>query len=133
MNHSLDTYSYLNYVAYALYPPLYIAGPIMTFNDFMWQVRVTRASSWDLYLLRRVQLKRPLGVKWRSTFNYLVRFVVCIMTLEFILHCMYVVAIKDTKAWQGTNAAELSMIGFWNLIIVWLKVNWISVSPHMRL
>ena len=46
---------------------------------------------------------------------------------------MYVVAIKDTKAWQGTNAAELSMIGFWNLIIVWLKVSSIFVSLHMRL
>lgn len=39
VDHSLDTYSYLNYIAYAIYPPLYIAGPIMTFNDFMWQVR----------------------------------------------------------------------------------------------
>ncbi|KAH9930065.1 MBOAT-domain-containing protein [Fomitopsis serialis] len=32
-----DTYSYMNYIAYVLYPPLYIAGPIMAFNDFMWQ------------------------------------------------------------------------------------------------
>lgn len=37
--HSLDTYTFWNYLAYVLYPPLYIAGPIMTFNDFMWQVR----------------------------------------------------------------------------------------------
>ena len=108
----------MNFLAFAIYPPLYIAGPIMTFNDFMWQVRVARALSWDLYLLRRVQLKRPLGVKWRSTFNYLVRFVVCIMTLEFILHCMYVVAIKDRKAWVGYSSAELCMVGFWNLIVV---------------
>jgi hypothetical protein len=35
---------------------------------------------------------------------------------------MYMVAIKDAKAWQGYSAAELSMVGFWNLIIVWLKV-----------
>ena len=79
------------------------------------------------------QLRRPLNPPLRSTLAYLFRFAVCILTMEFILHFMYVVAIKDTKAWQGTNAAELSMIGFWNLIIVWLKVNWISVSPHMRL
>lgn len=31
-------YSFWNYLAYALYSPLYIAGPIMTFNDFLWQV-----------------------------------------------------------------------------------------------
>ena len=36
--HGDTHYSFLNYVAYVLYPPLYIAGPIMTFNDFMWQV-----------------------------------------------------------------------------------------------
>jgi hypothetical protein len=35
---------------------------------------------------------------------------------------MYVVAIKDTKAWVGDTPLELSMIGLWNLIIVWLKV-----------
>lgn len=45
------------------------------------------------------------------------------MTMEFILHFMYVVAIKDTKAWVGDSAAQLSMIGLWNLIIVWLKVS----------
>jgi protein-cysteine N-palmitoyltransferase HHAT len=36
--HPPVTYSFRNYLAYALYPPLYIAGPIITFNDFMWQV-----------------------------------------------------------------------------------------------
>jgi D-alanyl-lipoteichoic acid acyltransferase DltB (MBOAT superfamily) len=37
--HLWSTYSLVNYVAYVLYPPLYLAGPIITFNDFMWQVR----------------------------------------------------------------------------------------------
>lgn len=68
------------------------------------------------------QLRRPLKIPFRSTLAYMFRFAVCILTMEFILHFMYVVAIKDTKAWQGANAAELSMIGFWNLIVVWLKV-----------
>ncbi|KAI0750047.1 MBOAT-domain-containing protein [Daedaleopsis nitida] len=104
VNHDLQTYSYMNYIAYAIYPPLYIAGPIMTFNDFMWQLR------------------RPTSISWRSLLGYLARFFVCILTLEFILHFMYVVAIKDRKAWVGFSAAELCMVGFWNLIIVWLKV-----------
>ena len=43
--------------------------------------------------------------------------------MEFILHFMYMVAIKDTAAWYGDSVAELSMVGFWNLIIVWLKVS----------
>ena len=53
--------------------------------------------------------------------GYLARFIVCIMTLEMILHFMYVVAIKDRKAWVNYSAAELCMVGFWNLIVVWLK------------
>ena len=44
------------------------------------------------------------------------------LVMEFIQHFMYIVAIKDTKAWQGYTAFELSMVGFWNLIFVWLKV-----------
>lgn len=39
--HSLEFYSFANYLAYVLYPPLYIAGPIMTFNDFTWQVKLS--------------------------------------------------------------------------------------------
>jgi len=40
--HNLDFYNPLNYFAYVVYPPLYIAGPIMTFNDFYWQVNLCR-------------------------------------------------------------------------------------------
>jgi D-alanyl-lipoteichoic acid acyltransferase DltB (MBOAT superfamily) len=36
--HPLEYYTYANYIAYVLFPPLYIAGPILTFNNFMWQV-----------------------------------------------------------------------------------------------
>lgn len=45
--------------------------------------------------------------------------------MEVVLHFMYVVAIKDNKAFFGDTPMELSMIGFWNLIVVWLKVSMI--------
>jgi D-alanyl-lipoteichoic acid acyltransferase DltB (MBOAT superfamily) len=45
------------------------------------------------------------------------------LTMEFILHFMYVVAMKDTKAWRGASPAEIGLIGFWNLMIVWLKAS----------
>ncbi|KAN0092559.1 MBOAT, membrane-bound O-acyltransferase family domain containing protein [Tylopilus felleus] len=102
--HSLEHYTYANYLAYALFPPLYIAGPIVTFNNFMWQLR------------------RPVDIRLRTLMGYLTRFLISLLTIEFILHYMYVVAIKDTKAWQGDTPLELSMIGFWNLMIVWLKL-----------
>ena len=50
--------------------------------------------------------------------------------MEFVLHFMYVVAIKDTRTWQGESPMELSMVGFWNLIIVWLKVLRRVLSTH---
>lgn len=40
---------------------------------------------------------------------------------------MYVVAIKDAKAWKGETPFELSMVGFWNLMVVWLKVCRVSL------
>ncbi|KAF9007390.1 glycerol transporter [Cyathus striatus] len=97
-------YSYVNYLVYALYPPLYIGGPIMAFNDFVWQLR------------------RPTGITTSAIARYTIRFFISFFTMEFILHFMYVVAIKDKKAWAGDSPAEISMIGFWNLIIVWLKL-----------
>jgi hypothetical protein len=48
--------------------------------------------------------------------------------MELILHFMYVVAIKDSKAWFGYSPGEVSMVGFWNLIIVWLKVRCIQLE-----
>ncbi|KAF9554748.1 MBOAT-domain-containing protein [Agrocybe pediades] len=102
--HNAADYSVLNYVAYVLYPPLYIAGPIMTFNDFMWQ------------------FKQPLLIETRFKIMYAIRLIFCFLTMEYILHYMYMVAIKDKKAWVGDSPAEVAMIGFWNLIIMWLKL-----------
>lgn len=68
------------------------------------------------------QLRRPIAPSTRTVFSYAIRFLACFMTMELLLHYTYVVAIKDAHAWAGASAAELCMIGFWNLIIVWLKV-----------
>ncbi|KAH9043958.1 MBOAT, membrane-bound O-acyltransferase family-domain-containing protein [Lactarius pseudohatsudake] len=102
--HPRATYTFVNYLAYALYAPLYIAGPILTFNDFMWQ------------------LSRPMEIAQRATVRYAVRFVIGLLTMETLIHVMYVVAIKDAHAWSGMTPAQLSMVGFWNLIFVWLKL-----------
>ncbi|TKY85492.1 hypothetical protein EX895_005654 [Sporisorium graminicola] len=100
----LEEYSLSNYLLYALYPPLFIAGPIMTFNDFT------------------SQLRQPCRIGAGTVVRYAIRFAVSLLTMELILHFVYVNAIKDSKAWVGATPLELSMIGFWNLIIVWLKL-----------
>jgi D-alanyl-lipoteichoic acid acyltransferase DltB (MBOAT superfamily) len=48
--------------------------------------------------------------------------------METLIHIMHVVAIKDARAWSGMTPAQLSMLGFWNLIFVWLKVR--RIIPH---
>lgn len=37
-SHPIVEYSFLNYLHYVLYSPFYLAGPIITFNDFLHQV-----------------------------------------------------------------------------------------------
>ncbi|KAG1442916.1 hypothetical protein G6F56_010868 [Rhizopus delemar] len=42
--------------------------------------------------------------------------------MEITLHFLYVVAISKSKAWHGDSALELSMIGYFNLLIIWMKL-----------
>ncbi|KAL1925420.1 uncharacterized protein VTP21DRAFT_303 [Calcarisporiella thermophila] len=98
-------YNYLYYLAYILYIPLFIAGPILTFNNYISQLR---------YPSTEVTVK--------DTLIYALRFFGVLFVMELILHFFYVVAIKDTKAWEGDSPFELSMIGYFNLKIIWLKL-----------
>ncbi len=106
--HPASSYSIPLYLAYALYPPLYLAGPIITFNSFL------------------SQLVAPPQISTKTLASYAMRFLSCLLVMELVGHSMYVVAIKDESksgAWRGEGPFELSMIGFWNLIVVWLKVS----------
>lgn len=51
--------------------------------------------------------------------------------MEFVLHFMYVVAIKDAKAWGDDSPMELAMIGFFNLMVMWLKASLLT-EPTLR-
>lgn len=64
------------------------------------------------------------------TLGYALRFAICLLTMEWVLHNIYVVAIKDTHAWVDDTPFELSMIGYWNLVVVWLKVGKASRSAR---
>lgn len=101
----LNQYNVTNYLTYALYAPLYIAGPIVSFNDF------------------HRQFRQPLpSITSDRIAKYTVRLLICIMTMEFILHYMYVGVICQTRAWDGDTPFQVSMIAFFNLNIIWLKL-----------
>lgn len=102
----LEDYSFRNYVAYTLYAPLYLTGPILTFNDYISQSQYKSAS-----------------ITISTTAYYGIRFLISLLTMEVMLHFIYVVAIsKAQPAWDVYSPFQLSMIGYFNLHIIWLKL-----------
>ncbi|KAI9480837.1 MAG: MBOAT, membrane-bound O-acyltransferase family-domain-containing protein [Benjaminiella poitrasii] len=100
-------YNYLYFLTYVLYLPLYICGPIITFNDFISQLRIPSSKITTAYVLK-----------------YALRLAAVILLMEFTLHHLYVVAISKAQAWDGdlNTPLELSMIGYFNLVIIWMKL-----------
>lgn len=103
----LGDYNFFNYISYLTYAPLFIGGPIITFNDYIYQSNYFQADSTQ-------DMKRTL--------IYGARLLFCILVMEFLLHFMYVVAVSKTKAWDGDSPFQLSMLGLFNLNIIWLKL-----------
>ena len=99
-------YSFRNYLAYALYAPLYLAGPILTFNDFINQQK---------FPVKSIDIQRTL--------MYGVRFILALLVMEVMIHFVYVVAIsKADPTWSLYSPFQLSMLGFFNLHHIWLKL-----------
>ncbi|WPK27262.1 hypothetical protein PUMCH_004640 [Australozyma saopauloensis] len=103
----LAQYNFENYMAYLLYAPLFIAGPIITFNDYLYQSNYFQS---------------PTTKDLKRIVTYGARLLFCVLVMEFILHFMYVVAVSKTKAWDGDTPFELSMLGLFNLNVIWLKL-----------
>ncbi|KAI9376601.1 MBOAT, membrane-bound O-acyltransferase family-domain-containing protein [Aspergillus egyptiacus] len=95
-----------NYLAYILYSPLYLTGPIVTFNDYISQQRYP-----------------PQSLTKTRTILYGTRFFITLLAMELILHFTYAVAIsKSSPNWSLYTPGQLSMLAFFNLHIIWLKL-----------
>lgn len=106
-SHPYRMYNFTNYLIFCLYAPLYVAGPIMSYNDFWHQMK-----------------HQPKNTTAQSSLTYTLRWLGVVFLMEVMMHCAHVVAIKDTKAWQGLfNSFEIFLVGFFNLKMIWLKVN----------
>ncbi|KAK3828402.1 MAG: putative glycerol transporter [Benniella sp.] len=97
-------YCFTYYLAYALYAPLYIAGPIITFNDFISQLRF------------------PKTFPIRVLTMWVGRLLFALLTMEFTNHYMYMVAISRRQAWDNDPILQICMIGLFNLVLIWLKL-----------
>ncbi|RKP08545.1 MBOAT, membrane-bound O-acyltransferase family-domain-containing protein [Thamnocephalis sphaerospora] len=100
-----DEYNYLNYTVYMFYVPLFIAGPIITFNNFVAQMH-----------------HRPASIKYRDTIIYALRVFGAMFLMDAMMHYIYVVTISKSHAWAGLSAFEISMVGYFNLKYIWLKL-----------
>ncbi|CCE65048.1 hypothetical protein TPHA_0J02280 [Tetrapisispora phaffii CBS 4417] len=103
--HPLEEYRFANYFAYITYAPLFIAGPIITFNDYVYQSK--NQSAW---------------INKKAIVSYAIKVFIAVLTMETILHFTYVVAVSKRKAWGGDSPFQMSMIGLLNLNIIWLKL-----------
>jgi protein-cysteine N-palmitoyltransferase HHAT len=103
--HSIGQYHYWNYLAYCLYAPLFMAGPILSANDFLHQVDSS-----------------PKSISIKSTIFYGARWIGAVLIMEVMMHYLYVVAIKDTKAWKGYSPIDMYLVGYFNLKLIWLKL-----------
>lgn len=96
-------FEWLEYLAFLFYPPLYLAGPIMTFQAFI------------------SQLKNP-NVQLKATVVYGLRMLSCFLFLDILLHYCHVQAIKESRMFVNFTPLDFGMVGFFNLKIIWLKL-----------
>jgi len=97
-------YNFFNYLVYLLYVPLYLAGPIITFNDFIYQINH----------------RNNLPIK--KTILYAIRFVAVCILFEWTIHYMYVNAIIRRRAYENFTPLDYCMIAYFSLNNVWLKL-----------
>lgn len=110
--------SLLALLTYALYPPLYVAGPIMTFGDFMAQ----RSRAKEAPGAAATESHR------HQTIRYALRFLADWACVELLTHCLFFNSLAAYKvgptfaayglAWGAT---EVGLTGFWALAFVWAK------------
>lgn len=50
------------------------------------------------------------------------RLIFSLVTMEFVNHYMYMVAISKTQAWDDDTILQIAMIALFNLVLIWLKL-----------
>lgn len=53
---------------------------------------------------------------------WVARLIFSLITMEFVNHYMYMVAISKTQAWDNDTILQIAMIALFNLVLIWLKL-----------
>ncbi|KAK1301266.1 hypothetical protein QJS10_CPB12g00973 [Acorus calamus] len=100
----ISKYSFITYVCYLVYAPLYIAGPIISFNSFASQLDMPQ-KSWS-----------ARQVTW-----YGGRWILCLFLMELMTHFFYYNAFAISGLWMHLSPLEVFIIGYGVLNFMWLK------------
>ncbi|KAK4745055.1 hypothetical protein SAY87_011367 [Trapa incisa] len=99
-----DKFSFITYLCYLMYAPLYIAGPIMGFNAFASQLEVPQ---------------RNYSV--RDMIFYGIRWLFCFFLMEVMNHMFYYNAFAVSGIWRQLLPMDVFIIGYGVLNFMWLK------------
>ncbi|KAG5507094.1 hypothetical protein JKF63_05840 [Porcisia hertigi] len=108
-------YNFVNYIAYVLFPPLYLAGPMSSFNAFVSYMRVPSTS---------MPLRKMVGYLFSILSTYL--------TTLFVLHSVHIPALaKHSYLIAEMTFIEQSHYFFFSLAYLWLKFNFFWKSSRL--
>ncbi|KAI3990208.1 hypothetical protein MKX01_029186 [Papaver californicum] len=100
----IDKYSYITYICYLVYAPLYLAGPVTSFSAFASQ-------------LDEPQKNHSVG----SVALYGLRWVLCLFLMELMTHFFYYNAFATSASWKHLSPLEVFIVGYGVLNFMWLK------------
>ncbi|KAG8649557.1 membrane-bound O-acyltransferase gup1 isoform X2 [Manihot esculenta] len=101
---SNDNLSFIIYISYLVYAPLYIAGPIISFNAYVSQLDMPQNN----YAARDVSL---YGLRWIFSF----------LLLELLTHVFHYNAFAISGLWKLLSPVDIFIIGYGVLNFMWLK------------
>eukprot|EP00002_Diphylleia_rotans_P027156 TRINITY_DN5434_c0_g1_i3.p1 TRINITY_DN5434_c0_g1~~TRINITY_DN5434_c0_g1_i3.p1 ORF type:complete len:520 (-),score=50.37 TRINITY_DN5434_c0_g1_i3:648-2207(-) len=99
----VEFFSFSNYIGYLFYFPLYIAGPVCSFNAYI---------SYS---------QTPAAFSWKNICQYTLRLTFSLVLLEVLGHLIYPWAVISSPAFGRLSLLEMSCICYIALNFIWLK------------
>jgi len=110
----MSDYNLLYYYSYCLYIPLYIAGPIITYNAFVSQIK-------SKFLDMTLQVK--VGLFVRLLFSTLL--------LEVALHYIYTHSWTLSGEWKEFSSLEVAFTGYY--VVIFMSVKFMIIWRFFRI
>ncbi|EGC31081.1 hypothetical protein DICPUDRAFT_157122 [Dictyostelium purpureum] len=110
----LDHYSLSHFIAYIFYIPLYIAGPIVTFNAFVAQVYNPQKTH-----------------SFSDIVKASIKILLVFLSLEIFLHYCYYHSFDKSDVWMSFRGAEVALTGY--LVLNFMYVKFLIIWRIFRL